>query len=606
LDTLKHSNKSQVIQGYLNGKSREQNARENNVSTGTVSNIIESWTRETGMPDLKEVRQFAVLVKKSGVSIKQCAQGFRMVQLMSRFGIHVEDDAHDEFGSFVNGVYQSCKDLAIPPSIVPSWIKDLVACHSSQPNYFSLEKSDGEGLPNHLKITASPQKGTKIDSDLGSDTNDEVKSDTQMVNDPSNPKPEQGSSIQIEEKALFVSQVSGYIDQKKKECSNLENYKEKLTDDIKGLVLQKNKVIDNINKANEREKVVMSYLDWFHRLKKELYERHSIKMEDDIENFAQAINDFKNHSYDAIEIIKEYSRLLSARLEIKTTQADLESLQRQRAVLNNTFLHWDSQVKSHRQTMGIYSELEAMKFGLKELKQLWLTVREIAVENKIALDEAVSKFLNDIEEQYDDNLGFENKINEKKDELALLNKEITSNRQTLLINPFVGSSLYRLFQNGVSEQDIIGISRLVEECTNNSTVSARGNPDADGNKENDRNKDKASNRLEQLKSLTDDLKKLGGIKAALGEQAKNLERLNHEIQSLNRQKQELIDYCNNAISIINDANNKISYLNGFTDHLKNDLGGKKKVIPWVSPLFIILINKDSKEGGAGEGEGEGD
>jgi uncharacterized protein YoxC len=109
-----------------------------------------------------------------------------------------------------------------------------------------------------------------------------------------------------------------------------------------------------------------------------------------------------------------------------------------------------------------------------------------------------------------------------------------------------------------------------------------------------------------LKSLTDDLKKFGGIKAALGEQAKNRERLNHEIQGLNRQKQELIDYCNNAISIINDTNNKISHLNGFTDHLKNDLSDKKKVIPWVSPLFIILINKDSKEGGAGVVKGEGD
>ena len=48
-----------------------------------------------------------------------------------------------------------------------------------------------------------------------------------------------------------------------------------------------------------------------------------------------------------VEIIKEYSRLLSARLEIKTTQADLESLQRQHAALNNTFLHLDSQVKFH-------------------------------------------------------------------------------------------------------------------------------------------------------------------------------------------------------------------------------------------------------------------
>jgi hypothetical protein len=602
LDRLQHSNKSQVIQGYLNGKSREQNAQHNNVSTGTVSNIIENWSREIGMPDIKELRQFAVPVKKSGVSIKQCAQGFRMVQLMSNFGIHAEDDAHDEFGSFVNGVYQNCKDLDISPSAIPSWMNDLADCHLTDPNHFYLDERDSEESqsPNHLKISALTQKGTKTDSALVSDANDDVKSDPCMFKDPSNPKPKQRSSIQIEKKALFVSQVSGYINQKKKECSQLERHKANLTNDIKGLELQKNVVIDNINKVTWKEKLAMSYLDLFNRLKKEIYDRHNIKIEEDVERFAQVISDFKNHGYDAIEIIKEYSGLSSVRLEIRTTQADLDSLQTQYAVLNNTFLHWDSQVKSHKQTMGIYSELEVMKFGLKELKQLWLAIREIAGENKIALDEAVSKFLKDIEEQYDNKLGFENKTNEKKHELALLNKEITNNRQTLQFNPFVGSSLSRLFQNGVSEQDIVGINRLVEECTNNSTVYTNGNLDTEGNKENGKIEDKTSNRLEQLKSLTDDLKKSGGIKAALKEQAKNRDQLTQEIQSLGKQKQGIIAYCNNAISIINDANNRISYFKGFTDYLKKDLANKVNSGSVVSPLFIILMNN-----GPGEGDGEG-
>ena len=74
------------------------------------------------------------------------------------------------------------------------------------------------------------------------------KSDPDVKKDLSNPKPKQ-SSNQFEKKALFVSQVSGFIDQKKKECSQLKNYKEKLINDIKGIELQKNKVIDSINKS---------------------------------------------------------------------------------------------------------------------------------------------------------------------------------------------------------------------------------------------------------------------------------------------------------------------------------------------------------------------
>jgi hypothetical protein len=57
----------------------------------------------------------------------------------------------------VQGVCQNSKDLAIPPSTIASWIKDLVACHFSNPDYYSLEKNDGEATPNHLKISASPQ-----------------------------------------------------------------------------------------------------------------------------------------------------------------------------------------------------------------------------------------------------------------------------------------------------------------------------------------------------------------------------------------------------------------------------------------------------------------
>ena len=67
-----------------------------------------------------------------------------------------------------------------------------------------------------------------------------------------------------------------------------------------------------------------------------------------------------------------------------------------------------------------------MNLGLKELKQLWNTIEEIAKANKISSDkEAVSKFLDDIEKEYDNKLGFEKKVKEQKDELALLNNQVT-------------------------------------------------------------------------------------------------------------------------------------------------------------------------------------
>jgi hypothetical protein len=54
---------------------------------------------------------------------------------------------------------------------------------------------------------------------------------------------------------------------------------------------------------------------------------------------------------------------------------------------------------SYNQTISIYNELYAIRFGLKELKLLRHTIREIASANNIPPVEAVQKFFRDINEQ---------------------------------------------------------------------------------------------------------------------------------------------------------------------------------------------------------------
>ena len=78
-----------------------------------------------------------------------------------------------------------------------------------------------------------------------------------------------------------------------------------------------------------------------------------------------------------------------------------------------------------------------------------------------------SKFLKDVEKQYDTKLGFESKVKEKRDELVVLNKQLNASRQILSFTPLIGPSLSNLFQKGIGEQDIIGINQLVETCSNN-------------------------------------------------------------------------------------------------------------------------------------------
>ena len=62
--------------------------------------------------------------------------------------------------------------------------------------------------------------------------------------------------------------------------------------------------------------------------------------------------------------------------------------------------------------------------------------------------------------------------------------------------------------------------------------------------------------------MINELKKYGDIKVAIKEQQENHEKLQKEVNYLNKQKQEIINYLQIIISFINTINSKISYYKG--------------------------------------------
>jgi hypothetical protein len=123
------------------------------------------------------------------------------------------------------------------------------------------------------------------------------------------------------------------------------------------------------------------------------------------------------------------------------------------------------------QTMIAYHALQSMGFGLKELKYLGNTVKEIALANNIKVEEAVKKFLDDVEKEYDNKLRFEIAVNKleamkmKLDEAYPIYK-IQSSRQSA-----VNGSLDYLDAKGVTDSDIIGMSNLVRIFSGNNLLS---------------------------------------------------------------------------------------------------------------------------------------
>jgi hypothetical protein len=148
--------KSLAIHGHLNGKSRDKIAEETGTSAGRISYILKDWKREIGIPDIDQLRSFAITVKKSGISIAQCAQGYRMCQLMKNLGVVDDNDDDDddssnikvngkniEFHTFVEQIYLKSKNLDVPPAIIPSWVKDMLDFYANPNTEFSLKLKMG-------------------------------------------------------------------------------------------------------------------------------------------------------------------------------------------------------------------------------------------------------------------------------------------------------------------------------------------------------------------------------------------------------------------------------------------------------------------------------
>ena len=127
----------------------------------------------------------------------------------------------------------------------------------------------------------------------------------------------------------------------------------------------------------------------------------------------------------------------------------------------------DARLSIRKQTADAFDELNAMGFGLPELKQISDVIWEISSHRNTTTREAADTFIKDIEKNYYDSLLFGDKVKEKKSELEKIRNEFPSYRHNLQIDSFVGPTLSHLLLNGVTKEDIINISQLFTDFANN-------------------------------------------------------------------------------------------------------------------------------------------
>jgi hypothetical protein len=126
---ISNSTRSIVIQKYLQGKSRDDIARDCGLGAGTVSNIIAGWKANLDQYEVEDLRELGVNLKKSAITPAQCARGSKIISMLERLGVN-----EDNFENFISSIYLQCTridDLA--PHKIASYLEDLIAFSKTVP-----------------------------------------------------------------------------------------------------------------------------------------------------------------------------------------------------------------------------------------------------------------------------------------------------------------------------------------------------------------------------------------------------------------------------------------------------------------------------------------
>ena len=133
--------------------------------------------------------------------------------------------------------------------------------------------------------------------------------------------------------------------------------------------------------------------------------------------FMGAVVGARSLGFDPRVIVEKLSNIQKLEIDQKALEEKVEFLEKKSQVLQLKCNNLEKEELVHSYRISIYQDLELMGMGIKELKLLWNTIKEIAAVNNISADEASVKFFSDVRQHYDDKLGFEGKIQNLKSEI---------------------------------------------------------------------------------------------------------------------------------------------------------------------------------------------
>lgn len=248
---------------------------------------------------------------------------------------------------------------------------------------------------------------------------------------------------------------------------------------------------------------------------------------------------------------------------------------------------------------------------MKELKKLWQILVKISTANNIS-PQVGNKFLKDIEDQYDDKVGFENKIRALKMEKEEIEAEVPSYKNTITLRTIAAPYLLFLYKNGVLDSDIIFISELVSAFKksdfllnfvqdNNKNKDNKSNLNTGYENNNDRenvnnqNQNHNSNRdkIECWSVFIQKLKELKNINHAINSQYLRRNTLQDEINALTIRKQNLDNRYLESSYLLNNLFYEIANVGRTLNHLYERVHKDMTTTSRFFPVFMLINATDN-------------
>ena len=198
-----------------------------------------------------------------------------------------------------------------------------------------------------------------------------------------------------------LSELPQYIEQKK-------NEKRALKKDIQNLQKQKKISEEEASYANELrdaafedQKTTYAKLREYSNFKTELG-KYGLSVDDDPRKLVRVIYGIKQRNeYDVGKILLEYSDIKFMQDKRDMLSSRVRELEDKIVNLQGQCSFLESQVNLHNQRLYVYDELKSMGLGIRELKIIRNTIKEIAAENNISSLTARDNFIEFLEKTYD-------------------------------------------------------------------------------------------------------------------------------------------------------------------------------------------------------------